>query len=449
MNTSLAVFECRHVVDVVLGMIFQVLGLGETEEGLSQFLHLISCYLEAEWELASKEVSAGVQAANRSGLREERYIFTVKASTIILLLLQTRPPIPNFYESFAASCGGIQGGAAWLLSALVNSHCDQIRSIGVRCVVSYIERTSRSPDSPLSLDRPITSDLDKSKGSGMDARTLQANTLSLISNVGQGALISNVARGLAAIGPSVRSALLTPSKLTPRVVYKLLWHLLKFHRYRMHDRTQSSLIRMVFDDSVSSPSLLPSYEFLRDHFIKVDDIFCNGVSIDMGWIDGILSETLFDHEKSIQDSLAIGTLMRLLRFLPSKFTDQWLSHLLQFVSTDLSAVDTLSTCPDWQPCLFQFISETIEQSTSSVLSHLHPPSGDKTETGALHIAGDLSLPISTHDPENRMRLIDQGQPVSTYSQNDLAILNGRLDKSLDLYAALLGHCIREGGDQVS
>ena len=436
-------------MDVVLGMIFQVLGLGETEEGLSQFLHLISCYLEAEWELASKEVSAGVQAANRSGLREERYIFTVKASTIILLLLQTRPPIPNFYESFAASCGGIQGGAAWLLSALVNSHCDQIRSIGVRCVVSYIERTSRSPDSPLSLDRPITSDLDKSKGSGMDARTLQANTLSLISNVGQGALISNVARGLAAIGPSVRSALLTPSKLTPRVVYKLLWHLLKSHRYRMHDRTQSSLIRMVFDDSVSSPSLLPSYEFLRDHFIKVDDIFCNGVSIDMGWIDGILSETLFDHEKSIQDSLAIGTLMRLLRFLPSKFTDEWLSHLLQFVSTDLSAVDTLSTCPDWQPCLFQFISETIEQSTSSVLSHLHPPSGDKTETGALHIAGDLSLPISTHDPENRMRLIDQGQPVSTYSQNDLAILNGRLDKSLDLYAALLGHCIREGGDQVS
>lgn len=435
-------------MDVVLGMLFQVLGLGATQEGLSQFLHLISCYLEAEWEQASKEVSAGLQAANRSGVREERYIFTVKASTILLLLLQTRPPIPNLYESFAASCGGIQGGAAWLLSALVNSHCDQIRSIGVRCVVSYIERTSRSLDSPLSLDRPITSDLEKSKGSGMDARTLQANTLSLISNVGQGALISNVARGLAAIGPSVRSALLTPSKLTPRVVYKLLWHLLKSHRYRMRDRTQSSLIRMVFEDTAASPSPLPSYEFLRDHFIKVDDIFGNGVSIDMGWIDGILSETEFDPEKSIQDSLAIGTLMRLLRFLPSEFTDQWLSHLLQFVSTDLSAVDTLSTCPDWQSCLFQFISETIEQSTSSIASHLQLPNGDKIEPGARHVAGDLSPLLST-DPENGTRSIDQGQPVSTSSQNDLAVLNGRLDKSLDLYAALLGHCIREGGDQVS
>jgi hypothetical protein len=206
---------------------------------------------------------------------------------------------------------------------------------------------------------------------------------------------------------------------------------------------------MVFEDNPSSPSPLPSYEFLRDHFIKVDDIFRNGVSIDMGWIDGILSETEFDHEKSIQDSLAIGTLMRLLRFLPSKFTDQWLSHLLQFVSTDLSAVDTLSTCPDWQPCLFQFISETIEQSTSSISSHLQLPSGSKIEPGALHAAGDLSPLISTHDPEDGIRLIDQGQPVSTYSQNDLAVLNVRLDKSLDLYAALLGHCIREGGDQVS
>jgi hypothetical protein len=168
----------------------------------------------------------------------------------------------------------------------------------------------------------------------------------------------------------------------------------------------------------------------------------------MGWIDGILSETEFDPEKSIQDSLAIGTLMRLLRFLPSEFTDQWLSHLLQFVSTDLSAVDTLSTCPDWQSCLFQFISETIEQSTSSIASHLQLPNGDKIEPGARHVAGDLSPLLST-DPENGTRSIDQGQPVSTSSQNDLAVLNGRLDKSLDLYAALLGHCIREGGDQVS
>jgi hypothetical protein len=225
-HMTLSIDERRHAVDVYLGMVFQILAVGANVDGFSQFLHMLSYYLEFEWGAASQEqeMSQGAEGIQRSGIRKERYIFTRKACTLLLFLLQIRPSVPGLYESFAATCGSVQDGAAWILSAIVNSFCDEIRSIGVRILVTYVERTSRSPDLPLALEKPVTIQSDKPNRTLDGRATIHENTMSLISNVGQGLLNTNVGKGLAAIGPSVRSRLLSQSKLTARVVYKVcLW----------------------------------------------------------------------------------------------------------------------------------------------------------------------------------------------------------------------------------
>ena len=302
---------------------------------------------------------------------------------------------------------------------MVNSYCDQIRALGVRCIVSYVERTAKSPDSPLSLEKPASLDLEKSKAG--DIRGMQTNTLSIISNVGQGALI----RGLAAIGPSVRSALLSPSKLTARVVYKLMWHLLKSHRFRLGHRTQASLIRMVLDDNAQSPSPLLSFDFLKEKFVCSDNIFGNGVQINMDWADLILTDITIGSSRLIRDSLGIGTIMRLLRFLPSDLTDQWLKHLLKLCSTSLSSVETASRSADWQPCLFQLISYSAEQATSV---HQKRAVNEGAEEGLGHHVDEAA--------------------ESSVPPLDRELACKRLDLALDLYALLMGHCFREGGDKV-
>ena len=432
LQTKLTLLERRHVVDVLLGMIFQVLGVGSCcADDLSQFLNMISYFLESEWDQSSREVAGGVKDVTRSGVREDKYIFTLKACTILLFLFQIRPTVPGFFESFAGACGSVPSGAAWILSAMVNSYCDRMRSIGVRCIVSYVERTAQNPEQPLSLGKTLMLESDKTKN--LDNRSIQENTLSLISNVGQGFLNSNVGKGLAA---TVRSRLLSPSKLTAGVVYKLLWHLLKSHRYRMGHGTQASLTSMVFERNVAS---FTTFDELKTHFLAVDHLFRDSVTINMAWTKKVLEDTHIGNQVAIRDSFGISTLMRLLRFLPDKFTDQWLSILVRLSSETLSVVEALSLCPDWQPCLFQFISELMEK-ISGLKSKISGKVQRSEQSGQeLMVSGESPSQNKTAGPKTSF------EP----SQSNLDVLIWRLDLALRLYAGLLGHRIREGGDKVS
>jgi hypothetical protein len=444
LNSSLTILEQRHVVDVLLGMMLQVLGSGLTYDSLPQLMHLVSTYLEAEWGEASKETTGSRACPLRAGVREERYLFAVKACTLLLFLLQIQPSIPNLYESFAACCGSVAGGASWILSAMVNSYCDTIRSLGVRCLVAYLEKTTKGPDAPLSLERPLTRELDKSKKP--DNHGLPTNTLSLISNVGQGILMSNVGRGLAAIGPSVRAAVLSPSKLTAGVVYKLLWHLLKSHRYRLTRSTQASLIRLVFHDGNAYSDSCRSFDFLKNNFLIPDIALGDGVKIDTIWADKVLTDTTVRPSSAIRDSLSIGTIMRLLRYLPRELTDQWLFILVNVTSTSQSAVVILSACADWQPCLFQLISEAAERMSSFSL----PPKPIKSSSNGESLANDgvdrsspekafRSDASMSQETENKKDIDDRRESSQPCEQFDLAV---------ELYAILLGHCIREDGEKV-
>jgi hypothetical protein len=119
----------------------------------------------------------------------------------------------------------------WILSAMVNTFDDRIRSLGVRSVSAYLDFTSRTPDAPLSLGAPL-----QPSESETPPATDVSSSVRLASN-----RFPLIAKGLAAMGPGVRAIVVTPSKLTARVVFKLLWHFLKSHRPAGQDARASAL----------------------------------------------------------------------------------------------------------------------------------------------------------------------------------------------------------------
>ena len=130
---------------------------------------------------------------------------------LLLFWLRVRPVIPGLYESFAHTCGGVQGGVSWILIAMINSFDDSIRSLGVRCVAAYLDVTSRGADAPLSLGsllQPAPSDHGNT-AADMSFTVRRAATIRF----------NRLAQGLASMGP--RAVVLAPSKLTARVVFKV------------------------------------------------------------------------------------------------------------------------------------------------------------------------------------------------------------------------------------
>jgi hypothetical protein len=197
--------ERSHASNILLGMIFNVIASGTSPVDLSPFLHLISFYLDVELDQPTDDCTYDPSLAV-----EERRSLSVAACTILLLLLQTRPNIIGFFESFAHTCGGVQAGASWILIALVNSPDDMIRSLGIRCIAAYLDVTSRGADSPLSLGSVPTPIESNSEMSHVSSTVRRASTR-----------ITQLAKGLTVVGPSARSVVLPPSKLTARVVFKV------------------------------------------------------------------------------------------------------------------------------------------------------------------------------------------------------------------------------------
>ena len=408
----LSVIERQHVCDILLGMVFEILGSGTLPRDLSPFLNLLSFCLDSEWDESSQEMGAKNQIS-RTGARLERYLVTVKGCAILVSLLQIKPTVPNLLESFAHCCGSVEGAAGWILCAIVNSFDDTIRSLGVRCIVAYMEKTAKTPDSPLSVGtvpEPEGNSSVPAEGSGTNRR-IQS--------------ILAVGKGLAGMGPGVRSIVLPPSRLTARVTYKLLWHLLKGHRSRIGKNTYAALEYLVVANAGTS---FTSKKFLQETFVVPDNTLLGCYRIKIEYTDQLLEAASIVPGSSLRGGLGISTAMRLLRYLSSDMKDQLLSDLLMLVKGDTASIVTLSSLPDWQPCLFQLISETLERFSSG---------GRKNENDVVTMGTN-----SLESPNE--------QDVGTSSPlfETMPIVEKRLDLCLDLYGALLGHCVREGGDKV-
>lgn len=410
LRTFLSIQERHYCIDVLLTMLFQIFLVRSTREDMTSLVALLSKYLEYEWEQASNEISEGVVNIERSVKRHERYLFSRKCSTVFLCwLVQTNSCSRQLLNNFACACGSVHGGAAWILSSMVNSYCDYIRGIGVRCIVAYVHATSRSPDQALSLGKSSATSSDLRSG---DARKLQENTLSLISNVGQGLFNSNVGKGLGSIGPTGRSKTSSLSKLTPRVVFKLLWHLLKLHRFRLAVYTQGSLVSMVFQRREADGVL--STNSIAITSLDTEPQLERSTPLDFNMVEARLADASVGADDMLRDGLGISTVLRLLRFLPPEFAEQWLLDFVKMSKKNISSV-SISSSPDWQSCLFQFISELVEKTADQVAKD--DPDGSQ---------GD-----------------ECDKEVSEFNFGNQFVL------SLELYGILLGNLVRGGSEMVS
>jgi hypothetical protein len=199
--------------------------------------------------------------------------------------------------------------------------------------------------------------------------------------------------------------------------------------------TQASLIGMVFDKGDHASK--PSFDYLKEHFLAIDQVFGDSVMINTSWAASLMSDSSVMLHVTIRDSLGISTMMRLLRFLPDRFTDEWLSVLVKLSANSMAVLEDLSCCPDWQSCLFQFISDLLEKVAGLKQSERNSED-DNQEAHSIPSENDV-----TTKPEE---IGEEDSSSSKQSRSDM--LQRRLDLSLELYASLLGHRVREGGEKV-
>lgn len=403
-HDKLTTVERRHVVDVLLAMTSSLLAAGTFPDQLQPLLNYISYNINTEWEQASEDIRDGNGPTARTGVRLERYSATVKASTVLLCLLQARPDISGLVESLSKCCGGELGAAGWLLCCLVNTYDDDLRSIGIRCVSAYLDRVAPEEDAMLTMVSSDHSALQSEHSvEAASNQLLHFASNRVLSSAVLTNTLSNVGKGLAAIGNSgALSQILPSSKVSVKVVYKLLWHLLKCHRERSDKSTHAALLQILLENGELMHSSISS----MNEFVVKNDLLRCGYTINTDVADiSSLSLGSYSDEK-MRQTQAISTILLLLRFFPSNWREQWLRVLVDMCQASRSNVEVLLSSTQWQPPLFHLVSDVVEEMATKCL----PEDSDLDHRSGISKSFDLCF---------------------------------------KLYASVLGHCFRHGGDQVS
>jgi hypothetical protein len=446
-ETPLTLNERRHVMDILLGMVAQMLLPGTSAQNLGPLLNFVSNNTDYEWGQASADINEGRDWSQRKGSRRELYICTTKAVTVIYFLLQARPEIPGLFGSFSLCCGGPHGVVAWILCALVNSFDDTIRSLGVRCLSVYLDIAGPGSDSMLSSGSSHASETDlgtKSSTTLGQARLLPANRLTKT--------ISNVGKGLAAMGNTAVTSMVHTSRISVKIVYKLLWHLLKAHRSRIGPETHDALIQLLLDNR----GLFCSADTVLETLVVKDSVIQSGYRFDRERSSLLLSDLSAIQGKKIRDNGAIISVLRLLRFLSDEIRERWLLDLVGMVSTSQSNLELLLKCPQWQPSLFHLESDVLEEIKVTALPTLDPSGGsqqrDPQETR--DIPSSLSEDVRENSTETASKsevLVEANAlfaAVPDIPASSLPRIHVLFDLSMKFYASLLGDCVRHGGNQV-
>lgn len=189
--------------------------------------------------------------------------------------------------------------------------------------------------------------------------------------------------------------------------------MLKSHRFRLGKLTHDALLSWITDDEGVASSSLASIDYLQTGFYVNLRSKQPILSFNVFWVESALAETGNFVGKSLRNPLAIGTVLRLLRFLENDLKEQWLLDLLALTKSNRKCVSMLASLPEWQPCLFSLISETLE---------------------LVSARRQIGLETSTCLDKSAVEEVD--------------VLK-RLDLCMHLYSTLLGHLLRSGGDRVS
>jgi hypothetical protein len=123
----------------------------------------------------------------------------------------------------------------------------------------------------------------------------------------------------------------------------------------------------------------------------------------------VLAEMDKNVGRTLNNPLAIGTALRLIRFLENELKDKLLIDLTFLAKSNRKCISVLANIPEWQTCLFPLISETLELVSADRSSTLAEAEGNQDRT---------------------------------------ASILKRLDLCLDLYSSLLGYLLREGSEKV-
>uniref|UniRef100_A0A7S4NG05 BEACH domain-containing protein n=1 Tax=Odontella aurita TaxID=265563 RepID=A0A7S4NG05_9STRA len=460
-DTPLTSAERRHVVDVLLGIVVTVLMPKTAAEHLSPLLHSISFNLDAEWEAATAEGKGGRYNAPKTGTRKERYLATTKACTVLLFLIQSRPAVPQLYKGFVECLSTEDGAASWILCCMVNSFDDFVRSLGVRCLTSFLEAVS--PSTPVPTMPLVEEASAGASGAGGDNDSVSISQSQM--NVAKRftKTVQNVGSGLGVIGSTstVLSNILIPKKINKSIIYKLLWHLLKCHRERLGDLSHASLTSLLVDDAPPSPySSQKSSSAMLAGIVVPDNALPGGYRLHTEWASLPTTEIGIDSSQNIRNTYATSSIMRLLRFLPKELKERWMFDLLALIRVSKASVQSMLRSNDWQPTLFHLVSEIVEEIGSDKGKNEDGGVASDTERENGAISGAVNGASSSEDEKqeggrgsNRGELgalvgkSEDDRLTSLVLSAEISSVGARFDLSLKLYSTLLGHSFRQGGDK--
>lgn len=328
MPDHLTVFERRLVVDFLFGMVVTMLARNCPVNDLSPLVTFLTGSLDHQWQQDdqnAKNIPAAKSTVNddtKTALRCEkccRYLATLKAANVLFFLLQKSPSIPHLIESLTSLLESGNSVASWMLCCLVNQYDDALRAIGIKCLVAYLHAT-----------------LDFTPG-GHDGSTVK--------------LSNAVKYGLGVISSSsnVLAALLA-GRGNVKVIYKLLWHLLKCHRERLGEDTYNGLMYLLVDNESALTlvdMIVPNKNSYGGFLLDIERFNSAQSSINV-------AATL--SRQRIRNVYGVSTVFRLLRFMKNEQKERCLFDCLALVLASPSSVAVVLSCDDWQSCLFQLVA---------------------------------------------------------------------------------------------
>jgi hypothetical protein len=98
-------------------MIALILREETKKNDLAPLIQFISFNMEIEWTANSREVKEHSGEGQIESTRKERLLASEKAGSVLLYLLQYRPTIPGFFQSFQQCVGD---PSSWILCCFVN-----------------------------------------------------------------------------------------------------------------------------------------------------------------------------------------------------------------------------------------------------------------------------------------------------------------------------------------
>mmetsp|Transcript_11727 Transcript_11727/g.21928 ORF Transcript_11727/g.21928 Transcript_11727/m.21928 type:complete len:2939 (+) Transcript_11727:68-8884(+) len=368
-----------NLIDVIMGILYVVLSEEVNISNFSPLVQVISHNLDHDWETKHKEKRNMNTDFTRTG--HQQNIATEKFCSLVMLLLQARPVVSGLLETMHHILGDC---VSWILCCMVNSYDDKIRSIGVRCFTAFYDvALSGRSDHDESSSVPM-----------MGAKRAVSKVSQTIKSVGEG--LGVISKGFEVSTRSVN------------VGHKLLWHILKCHRFDLSSYSHDSLLELLFVDASDASGI----GNMVDHLITQSQVNQHGYQLDFDFIRK--NESLFHSPKlKVRSRHATNCIFQLLRFLPCMHQERLLFDLLTLVRINKAAVDDIIKARYWQHSLFHVASDTVE-----ALSNFNNKKNELIDS-------------SSHSS-------NRSGPSNQNGNN----LYARFDLSFQLYASLLGHCLR-------